>query len=503
MKLSKLLKEIDDYVINNKEDDPDIKNIFYNSNNVTDESIFVAITGSKSDGHKYIEHAIQKGAKVIIAENEIKLPDNIINIRVKNSRKALALIAKRFYNNPSDKLFLIGITGTNGKTTTAYLIESILQNAGFKTGLIGTIEYKYNDQNFPNPLTTPESLDLHKIFAEMVNAGVNHVIMEVSSHALDLYRVYGCHYDICIFTNLTQDHLDYHKTLDHYKKCKKKLFFEPYLSKKNAAAIINNDDSLGTELSKEILTPLITTGMTYKINVYTNYYETKLDGTMLRIEYQKQIFDIQSNLYGKHNILNILSAISVGIVKNIPFEIIVKAISKKGIIPGRLEKIANNKSRYIFVDYAHTPDALENVLLALKDKSEQRLICVFGCGGDRDTGKRPLMGNIAAKIADLLVVTSDNPRTEDPILIIKQIISGIEKENLFKYNNLNINDFDKKVYIVEPDRKEAIKLAISLSKPKDIVLIAGKGHENYQIFKNKTIHFDDKKEALNALNNIN
>ncbi|CAB1064657.1 UDP-N-acetylmuramoyl-dipeptide--2,6-diaminopimelate ligase (EC [Olavius sp. associated proteobacterium Delta 1] len=498
--------------------DISINSIHYRAQEVRPAGLFVAIEGQTADGHDYIDQALENGAVAIvvqknpgqsvktadIAGTEDKYP---VIIQVPDTRMALADLAACFYNNPSEHMHLTGITGTNGKTTVAYLIESILIKAGFNVGVIGTINYRYADKTFPNPMTTPESLDLQRILSQMRQAGVSHIVMEASSHAMDLYRIKGCRFDVAVFTNLSQDHLDFHGDMQSYWSSKKRLFTE-YLSHGsqhgNAAAVINCDDSKGKELAGILSVKVIKTGSAPECEIKAETSRYGLVGTNGRVSTPRGSFDFKTPLVGIHNLENILSASGAAAALNIAPDTIKAGIEALTAIPGRLESIENSSGRFVYVDYAHTPDALENAVSALKAIAPARIICVFGCGGDRDKEKRPMMGQIVARLCDLSVVTSDNPRSEDPAAIIDQILPGIGQVNGYRYSAEDLKTgFDKKGYAVELDRRRAIELAIRVSRPDDAVLIAGKGHETYQILGDTTIDFDDREEARKALNKLN
>ncbi|MBU1713456.1 MAG: UDP-N-acetylmuramoyl-L-alanyl-D-glutamate--2,6-diaminopimelate ligase [Proteobacteria bacterium] len=485
--------------------DPEIESVHYRAQDVRPSGLFVAISGNSADGHDFIDQAIARGAAAAVVQKPVN--KNFITIQVENTRKALGKIAAKFYGNPSMKLVTIGITGTNGKTTTSYIIESILSSAGFKVGVIGTINYRFSGKTFSNPVTTPESLDLQRILSEMVKDGTTHVVMEVSSHALDLFRIENCFFDAAIFTNLSHDHLDYHKNMEDYWSCKKKLFtdilaFGP--KKEKAFAVINCDDIRGKELSETISTKCIKTGSSPAYNIHTIDSRLSPEGIESSISTPLGSFHFKSNLVGKHNIENILCATGLGSGLEISPETITKGIESVRVIPGRLERIDNTAERSVYVDYAHTPDALKNVLLSLRPITKGRLICIFGCGGDRDRTKRPLMGEIASSLSDIAVITSDNPRTEDPLDIMKEITDGVIRKKIHRYDPSELtHDFNGRGYVTEPDRKRAIRLGIKISRPGDTVLIAGKGHENYQITGIIKVQFDDREEARLALSSIN
>lgn len=506
MNLSRLLKPISHLASDNTASVPDsfdpvINSIHYNSKDVEKGGLFVAIKGLVADGHDYIDDAVKNGASVIITEKPVRA-DNAVVYCVTNSRKALAIISATFHNNPSHGMNIIGITGTNGKTTITYLLESILKKSGIKTGVIGTINYRYDDKEFQNPMTTPESLDLQKILFEMKRAGVTHVVMEISSHAIDLDRIEGCSIDSAVFTNLTQDHLDYHQSMEDYWDCKKRLFtdFLPVCGKtKKITAIINTKNSYGKELVSILNYPVITTG-TIDSDVKPMNVSLTIDGITASVSTPVGEFELNSSIIGEHNLENILNAVGAAIASGISLEAIKTGLENVSI-PGRLEKIFNNRKISVFVDYAHTPDALKNVLSTIKPLTSGKVICVFGCGGDRDTSKRPQMGKIAEKHSDRLVVTSDNPRTENPNLIISHILNGIDGKSFTGRSDEFARQEESKLHYIEPDRQKAIRYSINSAKQGDSVLIAGKGHETYQITNTGTIDFDDRKEAKTALEN--
>lgn len=487
--------------------DPEIRSVHYRSQSVSPGGLFVAIPGHATDGHAFIGDALARGAAAVIAERPVDI--GVPCVRVADSRRALARISACFYQHPSAALSLIGITGTNGKTTTTYLVEGMLMAAGGAPGVVGTINYRYAGKTFESPVTTPESLDLQRILAEMKHSGVTHVAMEVSSHAIDLSRVEGCEFDVAVFTNLTQDHLDYHGTMEKYWACKQRLFTE-YLvdgSKKDkAVSVINVGNVHGRALFNLLRTSVpehavISYGITGESQVHPVDFVQDGSGIRGTIATPAGEFPFRSALVGQYNLENILCATGIGAALALPLSAIRAGIESLPCVPGRLEPVMNQTGRFIFVDYAHTPDALDNVLSALSAlKKDARLVCVFGCGGDRDRAKRPLMGKIAAGQADVVIVTSDNPRTEVPERIIDEIIAGIRQQQL---PLLTIADLaaGKKArgYVVEPDRKKAIRLGLMTSDAGDILLIAGKGHETYQILGTEKVAFDDREETLAAL----
>ena len=422
MKLSELYKAVHEAGIRGSElagnhlqtprQEIEVTSLHYNTRDVRPGGLFVAIEGFSTDGHRYIQDAVRMGAVAVVSQKPSTAPIPVF--QVSDSRKALAVLADRFFGTPSRRLTIIGITGTNGKTTTAYLIENILLAAGFQVGVIGTVNYRYKEKLFENPTTTPESLDLQRILAEMLSQGVTHVVLEASSHAIDQSRIAGCRMDIGVFTNLTQDHLDYHGDMDRYWACKKRLFTEYLGIDKKAQAVINTDNPQGLELVSDLACPCITTGRSPNSMVHSESITIDFEGIRGSIATPQGSIPFDSPLVGRHNLENILSAAGVGSALTLPPETIQAGINRTLSIPGRLERVPGSTDIPVFVDYAHTPDALGNVLEALKRLTPGRIICIFGCGGNRDKTKRPLMGQIAAAGSHLTIVTSDNPRSEKP-----------------------------------------------------------------------------------------
>ncbi|WP_129596445.1 UDP-N-acetylmuramoyl-L-alanyl-D-glutamate--2,6-diaminopimelate ligase [Anaerophilus nitritogenes] len=481
MKIDQLMKGLKITKITGKKD-IQVIGIAYDSRKVKEGYAFVAIAGFKTDGHEYIDQAVKNGAKVVIVQKHIDFIEGVTIIQVENSRKVLAYISSHFYYDPIKTMNLIGVTGTNGKTTITHLIKSILQKNHVATGLIGTIAHEILDKKYKANNTTPESLDLHKLFKEMVDKEVNTCVMEVSSHSLDLDRVAGIPYKIGVFTNLTPDHMDFHETIENYKKAKTKLFYQT-----TKANIINIDDPYGKEIAQEVNrldTKLITYGIYDQADIYAKDIETSSKGTTFTLMTPQFSGKISIQTPGMFSVYNALAAMGVCYVLGYSFEEIKIGIESVKV-PGRFETVPDTKEHNIIVDYSHTPDALKNALHTIKDFVEGRIITVFGCGGDRDKTKRPMMGEVAGKISDYCVITSDNPRSEDPDKIMKDIEVGIKRTSC-KYKMIE-------------DRKEAIKEAIKMSKPEDVILIAGKGHETYQILKDKIIDFDDKAVASEIL----
>lgn len=471
----------------------EILHISYNSKDVKESSLFIAIAGQNIDGHLFIDEAIKNGAKVIVYEIGHFIPqDNDITwIGVKDTRDALAWISSRFYGDPSQKLKVIGITGTNGKTTTSYLIRHILKKYGKKTGVIGTIRYLIEDEEKPALHTTPEAPQFQELLYEMLNKGVEYVISEVSSHALSLKRVDYTDFDIAVFTNLSRDHLDFHKDMEDYFQAKKRLFTD--LLKKEGIAVINIDDDYGRRLSQELENKKILYSLENpQADIYVKDYTLKFKETEIKIVIQQnEELLIKTHLLGIPNIYNVVSAISVAVALNIPFDIIVSAVVDAQAPDGRFERVDEGQDFLVFVDYAHTPDALHRLLLSVKKLKEQiskngTTVTVFGCGGNRDRGKRPEMGRISTELSDFVILTSDNPRWEEPRQIIREIEEGILKDN----------------YIVVPDRAMALWIATRMCKEGDILIVAGKGHEDYQEIKGKRYPFSDREVLKNALRQL-
>lgn len=482
--------------------DTDIKGIAHHSKNIGHDYLFVALKGFKEDGHHYLSEAIASGAKAAIVEDNQLSEEGIAIIKVPDTRIALAQVSACFYQHPSEKLKVIGITGTNGKTTISYLLESILKTAGYQPGVIGTIDYRFGDHHQSALNTTPDALDLQRIMRDMVEANTTHLILEVSSHALEQFRVEGLNFDVAVFTNLTAEHLDYHKSMENYAKAKS-LLFSHYIhqsSKKKTYAVINQDDPLGQSLGRETKAQLVRYGLHEGVEIKAYDIRLKKDGLSAMVATPCGDVEIQSSLLGDFNIANILAAVGVAMTQEIPLNTIHQGIANLTSVPGRLEKIPNQRDLTILVDYAHTSDALDHVLTTLRNLQPKNLIALFGCGGDRDQTKRGPMGKIATSKSDMTIITSDNPRTEDPMAIIEQIEAGIDPSTARKYRIQELTDIDRtKGYTIIPDRREAIRTAVRLVKSGDILLIAGKGHEDYQIMGNKKYHFSDKEEVMEAL----
>jgi UDP-N-acetylmuramoyl-L-alanyl-D-glutamate--2,6-diaminopimelate ligase len=495
MKLSQLIKGLD--IINLSVDATgDVSTLCYAADKCEDRSLFVAIAGLKHNGHDYIADAVNRGARYIVYEKDMQIPYGGIAIKVTSSRRALGVLAKNYFSNPSARLCLIGVTGTNGKTTTTYILESILTAAGCKCGVLGTVNYRYNNKTYPAPNTTPESYEMQKILRAMADEGITHVIAEVSSHAIDLKRIDDCDFDLGVFTNLTHEHLDYHLTMENYFQAKKRFFADVLPQSKKVhpqKMIINGDDKWGQIILKDVTLPALTYGVEENDAVKAVRYELSLSGIKADIDLAGETISIDTPLVGKFNIYNILAATAAAKALQIPKASIKAGIENLSYVPGRLERIDSSSGFTVLIDYAHKPDALKQVLQNLAEFKKKRIITVFGCGGNRDTGKRPLMGEAATFYSDLTIVTSDNPRLEDPLAIIAEIEAGIDRTKIQKIapDNLKIKD-DAHAYTVISERRKAIETAISAAGRGDIVLIAGKGHEDYQILGTNKIPFDDR-----------
>lgn len=478
MIITELLKRIPVLEIHGDEA-REVSELVFDSRKITENSLYVAVRGTVADGHSYIASSVEKGAKAVVCEEFPETMDgNVTYIKVKDSSKTLGHLASNFYGNPSQKLKLIGVTGTNGKTSVSTLLFDVFQNLGYDSALLSTVEIRIADEIIPATHTTPDVITINKILAQAVEKGCEFAFMEVSSHGIAQNRIEGLHFKIAGFTNLTHDHLDYHKTFDEYLKTKKR-FFDGL--EDNAVAITNVDDKNGMVMLQNTKAKK----KSYALKTMADYH-----GKSLEIDFNGMLLNFNgkefwTTLTGRFNVYNLL--LVFGIASELGFEQdeILQAISKLKRVSGRFETFKSDGGIFFIVDYAHTPDALENILDSINDirTKNERLITVFGCGGDRDHSKRPEMGNIATRKSTLAIITSDNPRTEDPAQIIKEIEAGVESQNFSKYTSI-------------PDRREAIKMAIKFAEPKDIVLVAGKGHETYQDMNGVKHHFDDKETII-------
>ena len=466
--------------------DRTVESIAYDSRRVQRNGLFVALRGEKADGHEFIDSAIEKGASVIVTEREEQHP-RVTCLVVENTRAALADLSANFYGHPAWKLKLAAVTGTNGKTTTTFLIKHICEKAGLRCGLIGTVRYEIGERILPAIRTTPESLDLQELLAQIVNAGCRAAAMEVSSHALAQDRTRGLEWNVAVFTNLTQDHLDFHGTMESYFDSKAKLFSRlgSQEKKRKPVAIVNIDDRYGEQLLKKIdqRVAVVTYGRSVRADFRASNYRVEFSGTSYQLDAHGKSYLVRVPLIGGFNVANSVAALAAANAMGISLRDAVLSLGKSPQVPGRLELVPAKRQFQVFVDYAHTPDALRNVLKTLRELEPHRLIVVFGCGGNRDREKRPLMGEIVDRHADYAIVTSDNPRKEDPNAIIVEIEKGFRSSR-----------YEKMV-----DRTQAIDRAIALAQPRDIVLIAGKGHENYQEFADHTVPFDDIQVARRAI----
>lgn len=464
----------------------DIKGIVYSSKNVQPGVLFAALKGEKTSGMDFIAEAEAKGAVAILSEWPKPLGVKAAWIQVADAREAMALTSAAFYGQPSMKMKIIGVTGTKGKTTTTYILEEIIKATGSVPGVIGTVEYRGPGFKMKAPRTTPEAPDLQKMLAEMVEAGATHCLMEVSSHALMQKRIYGVSFDVAVFTNLSGEHMDYHQTMENYFEAKKKLFF---LNHKRSTSVVNIDDPWGQKLVTELPMKTVTFGLEPEAIVRAEKRRLSHHGMEFQVVYPGGNMEISSWLVGRHNLYNILAAIGSALALGIPAEAIARGVAALRGVPGRFEKIANTRGLDIVVDYAHTDNALLNLLETARDLKPRRIILVFGAGGNRDRGKRERMGDVAARLADWSILTADNPRAEDPRQIILDIEKGFAKNSCSDYE------------IIE-DRTEAIRKALAMAKKGDYVLVAGKGHEDYQIFKDRTIHFSDHEVIASILNEM-
>jgi len=480
MKLKDILAEVNYEVIQGSVD-IDITNICYDSRDIKPGDVFFCIQGFKMDGHKFVGQALENGAIAIVCSETIKEHCNATIINVENGRQALALSSASFFGNPSKQLKLIGITGTNGKTTSTFMMKAILEEAGFKVGVIGTIANYIGDTVIHTSRTTPESLELHGLFKRMVEAGVTYCLMEVSSHSLSLDRVYGLKFNQGIFSNLTRDHLDFHKTFENYYQAKLKLF------KCSSNSIINIDDEYGDRVYEDI----DTLKTTYSINKEADFSAKNISMNSRGAEFEVHskfgnIF-INIEIPGTYNVYNALASLAACVNEGVSLKDAKNGLEKV-LVPGRCEIVAKkyNLPYGIIVDYAHTPDSLQNILKTVREFTKGRLISVFGCGGDRDKTKRPIMGEIGCRLSDIAIITSDNPRGEEPSSIINDVLQGVKNNN----------------YFVVENRKDAIKKAMELAKKDDIIVIAGKGHEDYQVLKDRTIHFDEREVVAEIIKEL-
>ncbi len=478
MKLKQLLDGIS-YEVQQGTLELEISDLQYDSRKVEKNSLFVCITGFQTDGHKYIPMAVEKGATALLCEHRVEnVSDDITVIITENNRSALAAASANLYGHPAAEMNMIGVTGTNGKTSTTYLMKSILDLAEKKVGIVGTIENRIGDLVLKTERTTPESKELQELLRRMQQAEVTDVVMEVSSHSLHLNRVDGIQFDVAIFTNLTQDHLDYHITMENYKAAKGMLF------ERAKKSVINMDDAAGAYMQEKSAGEVLTFGVDTQAELMAENIYISAEGTAFDMVWKGERYPIQLATPGRFSVYNALGAAGACLLLGLPMTLIAAGLRENEGVSGRFQTIRSKKGCQAVVDYAHTPDGLENVLKTANEFVKGKLIAVFGCGGDRDKTKRPIMGEIGGRLADYCILTSDNPRTEDPLTILSEVENGVLKTNC--------------AYEKIADRRAAIWRAVEIAEAGDVILIAGKGHETYQIFAEKTIHFDDMEEVRSA-----
>ena len=492
MQLSQILEGIQDARLSGDPQTP-IRGLAYDSRAIEPGFLFAALRGQKSDGNDFVGQAIEKGAAAILSH---AAPDRAATrvawVQADNERRALALAARNYYGRPDERMLMIGVTGTNGKTTVCFLLEAILREAGLKPCLLGTVLYRYNRDETKAGRTTPESLDLHRLLDRYATAGARTCVMEVSSHSLALDRVAGVAFQAAVFTNLTQDHLDFHGTMEAYFDAKAALFrgLAP-----SAVAVLNADDPHAQRLRPMTKARVVTFGRSQEADVRLETVEAGVSGTDITLAAAGGPLRVRSPLLGRPNAMNMAAAATAALALEVGREPIARGLESVAGVPGRFERIDEGQPFSVLVDYAHTDDALRNVLQAVRDLRPRRVVTVFGCGGDRDRGKRPLMGFAAASASDVVIVTSDNPRSEDPMAIIEDILPGTRRS----FTGDPCGQSGEARCLVIPDRKEAIRRALSLAEEGDCVVIAGKGHETYQILGGRTLPFDDREVAREIL----
>jgi UDP-N-acetylmuramoyl-L-alanyl-D-glutamate--2,6-diaminopimelate ligase len=464
----------------------EIHQVVCDSRKVLPGTLFFALHGAKADGNAFVRDAIAKGAAAIASEENppVGLPASVPWIRVREARKALAVTAANYFGHPARALQMVAVTGTNGKTTTTSVIDSIIKASGAKTGLFGTIAYHTPAGDYPAPNTTPESVDLQAYLAEIRSAGGRHAVLEASSHALAMDRLWGCHFASAVFTNLTREHMDYHKTFDDYFAAKRRLFAGTGAGAPDVA-VLNTDDEYGKRLSG-LAKKTVTYGLESAADITTKKFQLTFSGLSFTAQTPKGKVRVSSRLVGRINVYNILAAVGAAQALDLPNEIIEAGIHNLESVSGRFQRIDLGQPFFVVVDYAHTDDALESLIRTARELNPKgRIITLFGCGGGKDRTKRPVMGEAAGRLSDLTILANDNPKTEDPLKIISDIVVGLQRTN--------------GKYLIEPDREKAIGLAINQAHAGDIVLLAGKGHENYQILADRTLEFDDRDQVRRAL----
>lgn len=500
MKLAHLLSCLESPQVTG-DSDLEIQGLYYDSRSVGPGGLFFALRGVKSDGCQFVAAAVNGGAVAVVADRPCAVAGATV-ILVPDARRAMSLMAALFYGVPTAALPTVGITGTNGKTTTSYLIEGVMEQGGIPSAVLGTISYRFGWLNLPAPNTTPESVDLQRTLRELVDLGARGVVMEVSSHSLEQHRADGCLFDVAVFTNLTRDHLDYHLDMESYFTSKLRLFTDlatPDDRKPTRRAVVNLDDPYGPRIKESATCPVICYAMEGEADITVAEVDFSVHGISCRLRTPRGVISLNSDLLGRFNLYNIMAAVGAGLALELPDAAIKAGIEGHKKVPGRVERVENDKGITVLVDYAHTGDALENVLATVAELKTARIITLFGCGGDRDKGKRPVMAEIAARFSDLAIITSDNPRTEEPQAIIADVRAGIP-QGLKEYDAQELAEgFADKGFAAIESRHEAIRLAIKAARPGDIVLLAGKGHEDYQIIGTEKFHFDDREEAAEAL----
>ncbi len=477
--------------------DLDVTGLHYDSRQIRPGDVFFALRGVVNDGHGFISSAIAGGARVVFCEEQNESSELVTTVLVDNARQAMAAAAAEFYGNPTQEMKVVGITGTNGKTTITYLLEAILQQAELAPAVVGTINYRFGKDLRQAPHTTPESLDLMKQVSDFKESGARSLVLEVSSHALDQFRADGVHFDVGVFTNLTPEHLDYHLDMERYFTSKYHLFKE-LLPRDKGRAVINVDDTYGQRLAA-MLPGALTCSRTRGADIYPEHLEISLQGIRACVSTPLGTVEVTSPLLGDYNAENLLCAIGAAVALGLSPQQISAGLAKATGVPGRLEQLENDRDAIVLVDYAHTGDALKRVIAAMQELAPKRILTVFGCGGDRDRSKRLIMAEVAARGSDIVIATSDNPRTEDPEQILEDVSRGLNKVHSHAWNRAEATAGSGRGYIVIPDRAEAIRLAVSLLRKGDLLLVAGKGHEDYQILGSGRIHFDDREELRRAL----
>jgi UDP-N-acetylmuramoyl-L-alanyl-D-glutamate--2,6-diaminopimelate ligase/murE/murF fusion protein len=475
--------------------DRQITTITYDSRQVVPGALFIALAGSKVDGHSFVSHACRQGAVAVLVEQAVVADGDVTVIRVPDTRAAMQLVTPYFFDHPSRKLRLIGVTGTNGKTTTTHLIRAVLQQAGFKVGLIGTIHTLIGEQVLPVRNTTPDVVELQALLADMVAARMDYVVMEVSSHALALGRVGGCEFDIAVFTNMTRDHLDFHVTFENYRDAKAELFRLLTAAdnvKAGKAAVVNVDDPAAAFMLMNAACRHLTYGVEQPADLQAVDIAVAATGAAFTVVGPFGSLPLSLRITGVFNVYNVLAAAGAVLAEGVAPAVIKQALEEFRSVPGRFELVDAGQPFTVIVDYAHTPDGLENILQTARQFARQRIIVVFGCGGDRDRTKRPIMGRLAIEYGDVVIATSDNPRSEEPESILREIEVGLRQEQTAA-----------KGYEIIPDRRQAIGRALHIAAPGDVVIIAGKGHETYQVLKDRTIAFDDRQVVREIIGEMN